>query len=735
LENALNYAESKGVILIASAGNDYSNRIKYPAGYDNVIAVASSNICDDKASYSNYGSWVDVVAPGGDNTKKCNFEILSTVPRVGGKNADISGYKALKGTSMACPYIAGVAALIKSQYPETAASEIRSRILVGTDNISGIFHSSALLGSGLINVNKALTISEQAYCMLRKFNTIDLNGDENIRLTPNCKTHLIVEVENIWASVSDVSVEIQLHAPEINLSHTTVNFGAMGSGQKKDNSADPITIDIGEVDFEGFEKSFPVNVLLLFDGETIAINKTLVVGKDFQIVRNYEKSGAGHDISGHSIVYSEYKSDENRIRTRLYNTITDQITVVSKFDGYDGRSKFSYLPRISMQKVVWCDTRNGKLFGDDIYMYDLLTNTESAVDINTGLQYYPEISGDQIVWTSVTDPMDPDFNFNIHSLNTSTGKQNIICDNPFFQTQPAVYGNNIAWFDSRLMGGTSTPTHNPEIYLFNGTQQTPVVTVNSQKSYLKMSGNHLVWADNRNGNSDIYMYNIATGVETPVCVNSAEQRAPEIFGDRIVWTDFRQNGVFCDVYMYTISTGKEIALTTNPLVSQGAARISAGKICWLETINGKYEIRYTELENYNIGDVNGNSRVDILDALSISRYIKDYEQYNEFQWENADVSVDGYVSIHDARIVAEYYVGNLEKVKNQLVIGDIDSDGDVDTDDFYICEAVVSGKDALNTLQNIACDVNGDNSISVSDLQLIYLYANNSISEFPFVKK
>jgi len=135
LEDAVNYAWSKGVVVVAAAGNNGDTTPSYPAYYTNCIAVAATDANDAKASFSNYGDWVDVAAPG--------VSIYSTL-----KDNDY-GYKS--GTSMASPHVAGLAALVFTMVGDSNGNgflndEVRSQIQATCDDIgvSGI-------GSGRIN--------------------------------------------------------------------------------------------------------------------------------------------------------------------------------------------------------------------------------------------------------------------------------------------------------------------------------------------------------------------------------------------------------------------------------------------------------------------------------------------------------------------------------------------------------------------------------------------------------
>ena len=113
--DAVAYAQDKGCIVVAAAGNDGLGSASYPAGYDQVIGVGATDPTNARAAFSNHGIGVDIAAPG--------VNILSTT--LGG------GYESLSGTSMASPFVSGVTALVWSVNATATASETIARV-VGT---------------------------------------------------------------------------------------------------------------------------------------------------------------------------------------------------------------------------------------------------------------------------------------------------------------------------------------------------------------------------------------------------------------------------------------------------------------------------------------------------------------------------------------------------------------------------------------------------------------------------
>lgn len=110
LQSAIQYAHSKGVLLACAAGNSNTSAASYPAYYPECVAVAATDQNDLRASFSNYGSWVDTSAPG----------VSIYAPYFNNK------YSSLSGTSMAAPHVAGLAGLLFSQGHSVSA--VRTRL-------------------------------------------------------------------------------------------------------------------------------------------------------------------------------------------------------------------------------------------------------------------------------------------------------------------------------------------------------------------------------------------------------------------------------------------------------------------------------------------------------------------------------------------------------------------------------------------------------------------------------
>jgi thermitase len=162
LREKVDEAIGSGVVVVAAAGNYNSPQPQYPASNgppplslaskkDGLLAVTSVSAAEQKSDFANWGTWVDIVAPG--------EEILSTYP--------VSGYAYWSGTSMATPFVAGEAALIRSEYGQLDPGGIENRIRSGARCVDQKnTQYTGMLGAGHADVDTSLRGGEGPHCAL-----------------------------------------------------------------------------------------------------------------------------------------------------------------------------------------------------------------------------------------------------------------------------------------------------------------------------------------------------------------------------------------------------------------------------------------------------------------------------------------------------------------------------------------------------------------------------------------
>jgi len=215
LQEAVEYANAAGVFLVASAGNETSEIAPAPAMYPEVLAVAATQQQDVKASFSNFGPWVGVSAPGVD--------IWTTA-------FDDSYMADFGGTSASCPYVAGVAGLLRSLNPSLSPREVYLQ-LVGTadeiDSVNPEFRGD--LGCGRLNGLRALTDEPHPSLRLSAVGVDDSSGGNGDGLLgPGETANLILTVRNYWITATDVTGYLYTSDPSVSVDSTVaIHFGSV----------------------------------------------------------------------------------------------------------------------------------------------------------------------------------------------------------------------------------------------------------------------------------------------------------------------------------------------------------------------------------------------------------------------------------------------------------------------------------------------------------------------------
>jgi subtilisin family serine protease/N-acetylneuraminic acid mutarotase len=212
-------------LVVASAGNDSLSNPFYPAAYPEVLAVAGTTQIDTKAPASNFGTWVDVVAPA----------VSITTTLSGGDWGSVTG------TSYATAFVSGVAGLIRSQQPTWSQALINAQILHTADPIDALNPGYAgLLGSGRLNASSAVT--EAPHPVLTIVATT-VNGDPQGKPAPGERSSVIVTLGNKWLDAEGVTGTLTTSDPDVTISQGNASFDTILAGETNASSP-PFTFTV-----------------------------------------------------------------------------------------------------------------------------------------------------------------------------------------------------------------------------------------------------------------------------------------------------------------------------------------------------------------------------------------------------------------------------------------------------------------------------------------------------------
>ncbi|MBN2541873.1 S8 family serine peptidase, partial [bacterium] len=216
------------IIMMGGAGNDNVDDIFYPANYPHVISVAGTNRYDQKAMFSNYGTWIEISAPGRN--------ITSTIPFNTFVNWD--------GTSMASPVAAGAAGLIIAAFPDSSSEWIINRLIETADSIDHINPGyEGLLGSGRINLVQAIGPIKYPWLEFESYSVSDLTyGDGNGRVDPGEEGDIVFTLSNQpgWQPATGVTLTITSSDIFIEITQPTATVPNISPGSSGSNASNPL---------------------------------------------------------------------------------------------------------------------------------------------------------------------------------------------------------------------------------------------------------------------------------------------------------------------------------------------------------------------------------------------------------------------------------------------------------------------------------------------------------------
>lgn len=258
-QDAVNYATfNRNCLVLAAAGNNFSNTPFYPAAYDHVFSIAATNSSDAKWPNSNFGYFIDACAPGQD--------IFSCWP---GNN-----YLTSSGTSMAAPAAAGCVGIVASHFPNYNALQLAERIKNTCDVIDTLPANSAYhhqLGFGRINLYRALTDVEKSAVVISSKQVSDGNDGAII---PGDTIRIKCVFTNYLAPTTNLVATIRSENSYTQCIDSVVNLGVLGTLADSSNYLNPYKILVGS--------NCPTNYEALF---SISLSDGLHIRKEYFTIR------------------------------------------------------------------------------------------------------------------------------------------------------------------------------------------------------------------------------------------------------------------------------------------------------------------------------------------------------------------------------------------------------------------------------------------------------------------
>ena len=212
-QDMVNYAISKGCLVVAAAGNSANDVAIYPAAFEGVFAVGNLEKNDKKGEFSNYGTYVDISAPG--------QSIYSTVFN--------NGYAYYSGTSMAAPLVASAAALLKAKYPMYTGLQIGELLRATADNIDAVNPTYVNLLGGRLNIYRALT--EAAVSV--RYQNIKLIDQSAGNRAPGTEMEIQLSIKNFLNPVSNLKVNLSSNSRFIQILQPQIDAGNFSSLEVK----------------------------------------------------------------------------------------------------------------------------------------------------------------------------------------------------------------------------------------------------------------------------------------------------------------------------------------------------------------------------------------------------------------------------------------------------------------------------------------------------------------------
>jgi len=406
-QDVINYAvQVHDAVVVAAAGNTPRELDFYPASFDNVLSVGSTDVNDNKAGSSTYSYNIDVMAMG-NGTYTTN---------------NAGGYTRGYGTSFAAPQVAGAAALIRARYPNLSARQVMEQIRISADDIYDVGSNMdyyGMLGNGRLNVYQALidTLSPSVRQIYMSH-----HGSYGKYVFYNDTLTIHSRVQNFLYPAKNVEVTLSCLNENVYIDQGTFNVGNLPILDTAGNYDDPFVLRLGEnigpgeplvfrLDINGDQYSdyqyftigttpeyFPVSsgdaeLTIASDGDLGYNTDSLYEGNGVSYKGKYLADWLGLILATDSLhvsdnivnnypIYTKNKDFEHVEYARLYNNSRAELDARSIFTESDELSNKMGI-QVEQKILGWDDDNE---FGYFVVEYRIINTTDAVIDnLNAGL--------------------------------------------------------------------------------------------------------------------------------------------------------------------------------------------------------------------------------------------------------------------------------------------------------------------------------------------------------------
>jgi beta propeller repeat protein len=572
---AVEYAYSQGVILVAAAGNSNLDvNYFFPAKFPQVITVAATDNENTRAYFSNWGDKIDVAAPGVQiiSLRAAGTDMYKGAPGytpganfVPAFDASAKYYRS-SGTSMAAPHVAGAAALLLTIKPSFTNEDIRQALRGSADNLATPGFD-VYTGAGIINLSRALGLNQVSYASISSPISESILMKSNVTSLPirgNAFGSTFLNYQLFWGAGKAPVDWLPINDPIF----TPVNNGIL----------------VNNWNIEALLPGEYVIKLVVTtqDGYQFQDIKTLYFDDSIQITSNTRHQQFPKISSLGKIVFAELTTNSVGY-FYLYDLLSKKIQAIS--------DSISIFPSAISNKIAaWYENNTIKIYnlatqlpghllspgrpsvsilGDNLaynylgslYLYDHLNDKSRLIKFAPGSVFHADVSEKFIAFREYIDALG-ESQLGIYDLTNNMERQITTKSKPYVYSRGypgvSISGQRVVWSD--LRNDSNKECYSPP------------------------------WSDT-DCNADIYMYDIATDTEQQITTNTKAQTDSVISGNMIVWQDNR-NGSW-DIYVYDLTTGQEQQVSSGPgWNSEEAPDISPFGIIWQDNRNGNWDIYF-----------------------------------------------------------------------------------------------------------------------------------------------